>query len=72
VSSWRAVADLDLCQAHQMCQSEAPEVFGFDAGEDKVVVLDEHPADARKDAVRQAVRYCPAAALSLVEADPLD
>ena len=67
MSTWRAVADLDLCQAHQMCQSEAPEVFGFDRDEDKVVVLTEHPANEQKEAVRRAVRYCPAMALSLVE-----
>ena len=32
----RVVADLDLCQGHQMCQGEAPEVFGFDADADVV------------------------------------
>jgi ferredoxin len=61
----RVVADLDLCQAHQMCQTEAPGVFGFDRDADKVVVLDEHPDESRRDAVRAAVRYCPAMALSL-------
>ena len=29
---YRVVADLDLCQGHQMCLGEAPEVFGFDVG----------------------------------------
>ncbi len=38
-SAMRAVADLDLCQGHQMCQTEAPEVFGFDDDADQVVVL---------------------------------
>ena len=46
---WRVVADLGLCQAHQMCQSEAPDVFGFDEDADQVVVLQEHPADALED-----------------------
>ncbi len=63
----RAVADLDLCQAHQMCQTEAPDVFGFDDATDKVVVLTERPADAQRDEVLAAVRYCPAMALSLEE-----
>ena len=66
-SGWRAVADLDLCQAHQMCQGEAPEVFGFDRDADKVVLLREHPPDDQRDDVRRAVGYCPAMALSLVE-----
>ncbi len=63
----RAVADLDLCQAHQMCQAEAPDVFGFDEAADKVVVLQEHPDDSMCDEVTSAVRYCPAMALSLEE-----
>jgi ferredoxin len=63
----RAVADLDLCQAHQVCQTEAPGVFGFDETADKVVVLVEHPAASQRDEVLSAVRYCPAMALSLEE-----
>ena len=47
----RAVADLDLCQAHQMCQAEAPDVFGFDEDADKVVVLEEHPDESLRDEV---------------------
>lgn len=61
----RVVADTDLCQAHQMCQLEAPTVFGFDEVADKVVLLDEHPDESLRDAVRAAVKYCPAMALSL-------
>jgi ferredoxin len=60
-------ADLDLCQGHQMCQAEAPTVFGFDEDADKVVLLDEHPAESLRDAVRTAVKYCPAMALSMEE-----
>ena len=63
----RAVADLDLCQAHQMCQAEAPDVFGFDEAADRVVVLHEHPDESLRDQVKAAVRYCPAMALSLEE-----
>jgi len=63
----RAVADLDLCQGHQMCQTEAPAVFGFDEATDKVVVLIERPAESQHDEVLAAVRYCPAMALALEE-----
>ena len=63
----RVVADLDLCQAHQVCQGEAPSVFGFDDGADQVSVLDEHPDESLRPAVQAAVRYCPAMALSVVE-----
>jgi ferredoxin len=61
----RVRADLDLCQGHQNCQAEAPTVFGFDDDADKVVVLDEQPDESLRDAVRAAVRYCPAMALTM-------
>jgi len=63
----KVVADLDLCQGHQMCQHEAPEVFGFDDEADQVVLLQEHPADELRPQVQSAVRYCPAMALSIEE-----
>ena len=64
----RAVADLDLCQAHQMCQLEAPHVFGFDEDADKVVVLDQHPPESERANVQRAVKYCPAMALAMEDA----
>jgi len=63
----RVVADLDLCQGHQMCQGEAPDVFGFDEGADVVVVLQEHPDDSLRPQVDAAVQYCPAMALAVAE-----
>jgi ferredoxin len=65
--SYRVVADLGLCQGHQMCQGEAPDVFGFDEDADLVTVLQEHPADDLLAQVRSAVKYCPAMALSIEE-----
>ena len=64
---YRVEVDLDLCQGHQMCQGEAPTVFGFDADADVVTVLDEHPDESLRPAVQAAVRYCPAMALSTEE-----
>jgi ferredoxin len=63
----RVVADLDLCQGHQMCQGEAPDVFGFDEEADLVTVLAEHPDESLRAQVEAAVRYCPAMALSVDE-----
>ncbi|MQW74989.1 ferredoxin [Nocardioides sp. dk4132] len=63
----RVVADLDLCQGHQMCQGEAPDVFGFDADADLVTVLDEHPPEPLRPQVAAAVTYCPAMALAIEE-----
>ena len=65
--SFRVVADLGLCQGHQMCQGEAPDVFGFDEEADNVAVLQEHPDESLRPRVEAAVRYCPAMALSIEE-----
>lgn len=63
----RVVADPGLCQGHQLCQAEAPTVFGFDEDADVVVLLDEHPEEALRADVTTAVKYCPAFALSIEE-----
>ncbi len=65
--TFRVVADLGLCQGHQMCQGEAPDVFGFDEAADLVTVLQEHPDESLRPQVEAAVRYCPAMALSIEE-----
>ena len=65
--SFRVVADTDVCQGHQLCQGEAPTVFGFDADADVVVLLDETPDESLRAEVSQAVKYCPAFALSIEE-----
>lgn len=65
--SFRVVADLEICQGHQMCQAEAPDVFGFDHDADVVEVLDEHPDESLRPQVQSAVVYCPAFALSIEE-----
>ena len=58
--------DLDLCQGHGVCQSEAPTVFRVT--DDNVVEILEHnpPEDLRKN-VEEAVKNCPTQALSLTE-----
>jgi ferredoxin len=61
----RVTADLDLCQGHAMCSLEAPDVFAYDRDMDKVRILDERPDESRRDAVRNAVKYCPTRALTL-------
>ena len=63
----KTTADLDLCQAHQMCQGEAPTVFGFDQDADHVTLLQEHPDESLRPQVQAAVRYCPAMALGVEE-----
>ncbi|WP_132992171.1 ferredoxin [Gordonia zhaorongruii] len=61
----RVVVDLDLCQGHGMCELEAPDVF--EAGRDRVEVLDEHPDESHRAECEAAVRYCPTQALKIIE-----
>lgn len=64
----RVEVDLDLCQGHGVCESEAPEVF--EVGSDhKVRVLHREPDTDQLDGVRLAVKYCPTRAIRLVEGD---
>jgi ferredoxin len=65
--SFRVVADTEICQGHQLCQGEAPTVFGFDRDADVVVLLDARPGESLRTDVSLAVRYCPAFALSMEE-----
>ena len=69
MSRWALVADLDLCQGHQMCRLDNPDLFGFDEAADTVRVLQPHPPDDRRADARRAVADCPAMALSIVEED---
>jgi sterol 14-demethylase len=65
----RVRVDLDLCQGHAVCVSEAPEVFSLDKSEGRVRILrNEVPAELREK-VDKAVRYCPTRALSSEEED---
>jgi ferredoxin len=63
----RVVVDRDLCQGHAMCVLEDPDVFAVESGADQVTLLDESPDDSHRESVGNAVRYCPATALSLEE-----
>ena len=58
--------DLDLCQGHGVCQSEAPTVFRV-TDDNVVEILDPNPPDDLRKNVEEAVKNCPTQALSLTE-----
>jgi len=60
--------DLDLCQGHGVCESEAPSVFEL-AKNRQVTIVTDHPAEEHRAEVEAAVRYCPTSALRIVEED---
>lgn len=64
----RITVDLDLCQGHGVCESEAPDVFEV-SRDRKVNILDSSPPDDQRSAVDLAVTYCPTHALSVTESE---
>lgn len=69
MSGLRLVVDLDLCQGHGVCESEAPAVLRVDRdlAEHKVVVDEAAVTEAHRAQLELAVKYCPTHALRLVE-----
>ena len=62
----RIVVNPVLCQSHGACAEEAPEVFEVE-GAQTVRVKRPEPSADQLDAVKDAIKYCPTGALSLVE-----
>jgi ferredoxin len=62
----RVSVDLDLCQGHGVCESEAPSVFELGKNA-TVTILDESPVDSLRSEVEAAVRFCPTSALQITE-----
>jgi sterol 14-demethylase len=63
---YRVSVDLDLCQSHGVCATEAPSVFSVD-GLGKVKLKEPTPEPALSPKVEAAARYCPTKAIRLHE-----
>ena len=66
----RIVVDLDLCQGHAVCQTEAPEIFRVvDRPGDysRVEVILERPPEELRAQAQAAARYCPNRVITIVE-----
>nr|WP_281032243.1 ferredoxin [Nocardia paucivorans] len=66
----KIVADLDLCQGHAVCATEAPTVFSVPK-RGRVHILRPNPGADVKAEVDNAIRYCPTRALLLVADDSI-
>ncbi len=62
----RVSVDLDLCQGHGVCESEAPSVFEL-AKNPTVTILEERPGEDLRAEVEAAIRFCPTSALHITE-----
>ncbi len=63
----RIRVDLDLCQGHSVCASEAPEIFAVDKKTNKVQLLVETVAPELRGKAEKAVKFCPTHALKTEE-----
>ncbi|WP_432841941.1 ferredoxin [Dactylosporangium sp. CA-092794] len=61
----RVAVDASRCQAYGLCVAVHPDVFDVPAGSPTAVVLRDVVGAGDLDDVEQAVRACPAQALSL-------
>ncbi len=61
----KVLANVNLCQGHARCEDLCPQVFGTDAVEGKVVIIQPEFPDEMEAQVRLAVRNCPEGALRI-------
>lgn len=62
----RVVVDYDRCQSNALCMGILPEVFEV-RDDNFMYVLEEHPEEAHRQALMEAVAACPTQAISVVE-----
>jgi ferredoxin len=62
----RVVVNWDLCESNAVCMGIAPEVFEV-RDDDNLYILQEHPDEALRPKVAEAVRMCPKQAISIEE-----
>jgi ferredoxin len=60
----RVHVNMELCQSHGMCVYAAPEVFDLD--DDDLLHYSEDVAESRRGEVEDAVKACPARAISIL------
>ncbi|WP_308401629.1 ferredoxin [Streptomyces roseoverticillatus] len=59
-------AGRERCAGAGMCALTAPEVFGQDDDDGRVLLLDADPPPGQEAALRRAAAFCPAGAVSVV------
>jgi sterol 14-demethylase len=63
-NSFNLEIDMDLCQGHANCMSEAPEIFQVD-DKGKLTVLQENPDNSLLKKAQNAAKYCPTSAIKI-------
>jgi ferredoxin len=63
----KVIVDRERCVSSGNCADLVPLVFTQDGTTGIVELLDEHPDEALREAVRNAARVCPALAITIEE-----
>lgn len=63
--SFKVLVDLDRCQGYANCVMVAPGVFDIDDVKGTAILKQEHPDESLRAACEEAVRQCPAEAISV-------
>jgi len=64
------MADQDTCVGAGMCVLTAPDIFGQNESDGRVVLLVRTISEEARASAQDAVDSCPSGALTLVEPDP--
>ncbi len=64
----KVVVDASLCIGSGNCALSAPAVFGHDEEQAVVVLRDDAPPEAEREAVALAVEQCPSAVIRILPA----
>ena len=62
----RISVDLTLCESNGICIGMAPDVFGFGAGDQASVLIEDIPESRRRE-MDEVAGSCPRAALTLAD-----
>ena len=60
----RVVVDMMQCEGNALCMGVAPEIFDLN-DDDVLMLLDEHPDEALRPRVEEAIRLCPKQAIRI-------
>jgi sterol 14-demethylase len=66
LNAFKVEVDMDFCQGHANCMSEAPEIFKVDA-KGKLTVLQDTPDNALLKKAQRAAKYCPTSAIKIIQ-----
>jgi len=64
----KVVVNFDECASNAVCMGVAPEIFEV-RDDGYLYVLDEHPSEALRPKLQEAVNGCPTGAISILDED---